>query len=368
MRRIPGGAQTFSKMESQYACWPQMHRGIGCRVWDTEGKEYIDLSMGLGAVTLGHCHKEVDDYVKEAPFICPSLPHPLEGVLAEKLCEIIPCAEMVKYGKNGSDVTSAAVRLARHLTKRDYVACCGYHGKDDWYVSVIQPNGVPEVVRKLTRTFRYGDIDSLGKIIADSACVIMEPVSFNDPGEFLHEVREICDKYGTILIFDEIVTGFRFHLGGAQALFGVTPDLATFGKGMGNGYPISALVGKEKYMSRLNEVFYSTTFGGELTGISAAIKTIDIMQREDVIGHIWHMGSMLDLSGYPPWRKFEGDFSYMQQELMKKGILTRNTVFISYDLKEPDMREVVRAIESIDPNGKADKIIEPVIRDRMVDH
>lgn len=386
---IPGGAQTFSKMPNQYACEPKLlHRGIGCRVWDTDGNEYIDCSMGLGAIILGHCNREVNEAVKKCAddlFVLPSLPHPKEAELAEKLCELIPCAEMVKFAKNGSDVTDAAVRLARHITGEDTVACCGYHGWHDWYVGAIgMANGVLWGNGSGVVCFRYNDIDSLVRIFdeRDVACVIMEPISFEPPqSKFLWQVRSLCDKNGALLIFDEIVIWPRYSL-----YFGAIPDLVTIGKAMANGYPLSALVGRRKYMERLNGIFFSTTFGGELPSMAASMKTIEIIQRDMVLERIWEMGKKLidgmkgmgmNTYGYPCWPKYEFEtpeqMTLFNQELIKRGLLTRNTIFLSYEHKEPDIREILRAMkesfEVVKKGGKLEyPIIEPVIRDRMVDH
>jgi glutamate-1-semialdehyde aminotransferase len=274
--------------------------GFGAYLVDVDGKRYLDYPMGLGAVILGYNYPEVNAAVEKqlgrgASF---SLPHPLEIILAEKLAELIPCAEMVRFGKNGSDATAGAVRLARAVTGRDRVACCGYHGWQDWYIGSTQMHrGVPEAVRSLTHTFTYNDESTLEALLraypGEFAAVIMEPAGQVPRDGFLERIRDLTHAHGALLIFDEIVSGFRLHLGGAQALLNVVPDLACFGKAMANGFPISALVGKRVLMEELERVFFSFTFGGEAVSIAAALETIRVMEERDVLTHIKTYGLRL---------------------------------------------------------------------------
>jgi len=301
---IPGGSQTFSKAPSQFVQGVApvfLEKGKGSHVWDVDGNRYIDYAMSLGPIILGHNYSTVTDTArrtieKSATF---TLPHRLEVELAELLCEIIPCAEMVRFGKNGSDATSGAVRLARAYTGRDKIACCGYHGWQDWFIATTtMNNGIPEDVRKLTLPFQYNKIETLEKLFKKNkgqiACVIMEPIGIVEPeGDFLRKVRKLTRENGALLIFDEIVTGFRFSLGGAQEYFGVVPDLACFGKAMGNGFPISAIVGKRKIMRLFEEVFYSFTFGGEIVSIAASIATIKELKKKNALKKIWANGKRL---------------------------------------------------------------------------
>ncbi|MCL6648799.1 MAG: aminotransferase class III-fold pyridoxal phosphate-dependent enzyme, partial [Chloroflexi bacterium] len=248
-RRIPTLAQTFSKAPTQFVqgvAPVYLERGAGSHVWDVDGNEYIDYPMALGPVILGHNEPAVTAaaIAQLERGIAFSLPHPLELELAELLVEVIPCAEMVRFGKNGSDATSGAIRAARALTGRDLIACCGYHGWQDWFIGTTsRSRGVPAAVRALTRVFRYNDLASLEQVFAEHpgqvAAVILEPVGVVPPQPgFLEGVRELAHRHGALLIFDEVVTGFRLALGGAQQLFGVTPDLACFGKALGNGFPV----------------------------------------------------------------------------------------------------------------------------------
>jgi glutamate-1-semialdehyde aminotransferase/spore coat polysaccharide biosynthesis protein SpsF (cytidylyltransferase family) len=301
---IPGCAQTFSKGYTQYVQGIApifLERGKGCRVWDVDGNEYIDYVQGLLPNILGYAHGEVNAAAAAqlAEGHSFSLPHPLEVQLAERLTRLIPCAEMVRFGKNGSDATSGAVRAARAFTGRDRIACCGYHGWQDWYIGSTTRNaGVPKAVRELTHPFAYNDLAGLEKLLGEHprefAAVIMEPFNFVDPAAgFLEGVKDLADRHGALLIFDEICVGFHFGLGGAQKLFGVTPDLACFGKAMGNGFPISCVVGRSDVMRIFNEIFYSFTFAGEVASMAAAMKVLDILEQTDALARIESNGRIL---------------------------------------------------------------------------
>lgn len=303
-RIIPGGAQTFSKSPRSFVqgVAPNfLSKAKGCYVWDVDGNRYCDYIMGLGPVILGHADPVVNEAVRAQleDGVSFSLPHPIEVEVAQLLCELIPCAEMVRFGKNGSDVTAAAVRVSRAFTGRDKVACCGYHGWQDWYIgSTNRHRGVPEAIRKLTLPFPYNDLNSLHHLFREHmdqiACVIMEPVMFNPPQPgYLEEVKNLCKQMGAILVFDEIVTGFRLDLGGAQRRFGVVPDLACFGKAMANGFPLAALVGRAEVLRLFEDVFFSFTFGGEAASLAACRATIKELQRRQGIEHLWRIGTRL---------------------------------------------------------------------------
>jgi len=300
---IPSASQTYSKSYRYFvegAAPAFLERGERGHVWDVDGNEYIDFVLGLGPITIGYNNREVNQAVIKQlkNGISFSQPTILELNLAKKLIEIIPCAEMVKFVKNGSDATTGAVRLARAYTGKDIIACCGYHGYHDWYVGTRDKNaGIPDAIKKLTKTFYYNDIGSLKKIFEkypnQIAGVIIEPLQENGPkNNFLRELKKITHNEGAILIFDEVVTGFRIGLGGAQEKFKVTPDISTFGKGMGNGLAISALVGKTKIMKLIDEeAFISTTFGGETLSLAGALKTIEILERPESFKHIIGLGN-----------------------------------------------------------------------------
>lgn len=357
---IPGCTQTFSKGYTQQVKGVSplfLQRGKGYKVWDVDGNEYIDYVQGLLPNILGYANDEVNRAVSEQLALGHSfsLPHPLEVELSEQLVRLIPCADMVRFGKNGSDATSGAIRAVRAFTGRDRVACCGYHGWQDWYIGSTSRNlGVPEAVRSLTHPFPYNDLSRLEELLAtypgEFAAVIMEPVNFFEPMPgYLEGVKEVTRKSGALLIFDEICVGFHLGLGGAQKKFGVVPDLACFGKAMGNGFPISCVVGKADVMACFEEVFYSFTFAGEVASMAAALKVLDILENTDVLTRIEANGKRLQdgfnvmvgeagLSdrlkcvGYPVWSLVqfldpaERDRlvlrTLFQQEMTKRGVLT----------------------------------------------
>jgi glutamate-1-semialdehyde 2,1-aminomutase/spore coat polysaccharide biosynthesis protein SpsF len=356
---VPGCAQTFSKGYTQYVQGVApvfLQRGKGCRVWDVDGNEYIDYVQGLLPNILGYAHEEVNLAVAQqmAEGHSFSLPHPLEVELAERLTRLIPCAEMVRFGKNGSDATSGAVRAARAFTGRDRIACCGYHGWQDWYIGSTTRNaGVPAAVRGLTHPFRYNDLASLEALFLEHPCefaaVIMEPFAFVEPAAgFLQDVKDLALRHGALLIFDEICSGFHFGLGGAQKIFDVIPDVACFGKAMGNGFPIACVAGRADVMKTFEEIFFSFTFAGEIASMAAAMKVLDILETTDVLARIEAHGRMLqdginimaaeaglgtriEALGRPQWsllkfREADGSESILlknlfQQEAVKRGIL-----------------------------------------------
>src|SRR3989338_9133223 len=304
---IPLASQTFSKSHLLYVKGVAplfIVRGKGSKVWDVDGNQYLDFVNALLPVVLGYQYPAVDRAIVRQlkKGISFSLPSPLEYELAKLLIKHIPCAEMVRFGKNGSDVTTGAVRLARPVTGREHVAVCGYHGWQDWYIgSTTRKLGVPRSTQSLTHKFEYNNIKSLEQIFRrhknQVAAVIMEPMSYDEPkNNGLRKVKARAHKHGTLLVFDEVITGFRFDLGGAQKLFGVTPDLAAFGKSMANGMPIAALVGKRRYMEKVKDIFYSFTQGGELLSIAAAIATIKEIERRKVIPYLWKLGGILQKS------------------------------------------------------------------------
>lgn len=301
---IPLGSQTFSKSRLQYppgAAPLFATHGDGGRIFDVDGNQYVDLVSALLPVVLGYRDRDVDSAIRRqlTRGISLSLPSELETELAERLRRHIPCAEMVRFGKNGTDATSAAIRLARAATRRDRVMALGYHGWQDWYIGATTRNlGVPAAVTALTHLAPYGDLAAADKLLKEHpgefAAVILEPAGATEPPPgYLQGLLELTHKHGALLVFDEIITGFRWALGGAQARYGVTPDLACFGKAMGNGMPISAVVGRASVMRLMEMVFYSGTFGGETLSLAAAIATIDKIERRDVTGQLWRTGAEL---------------------------------------------------------------------------
>ena len=297
LQRIPLGSQTFSKSHQQFVrgAMPQiLVRGKGCRVEDADANSYIDYVLGLLPIVLGYCDPDVDAAIRNQleRGITFSLPTALEADLAERLAGLIPSAEMTRFGKNGSDATSAAIRLARAYTGRDGVIVCGYHGWHDWYIGHTSRHiGVPAAVRDLTTSFPFNRPEALADLIKAGpdkyAAVILEPAGAEDPAPgFLAELRRLTERHGIVLVFDEIIAGFRINLGGAQKEFGVTPDLSTFGKSMANGMPISAIVGRREVMKVMDDIFFSGTFGGEALSLAAALATIDKLEREGAVQRI----------------------------------------------------------------------------------
>jgi glutamate-1-semialdehyde 2,1-aminomutase len=310
---IPGGAHTYAKGDDQFPeCAPRLiARGKGCHVWDTEGNEFIEYGMGLRAVTLGHAFDPIVEAAHRQMLLGANFTRPasIEVEGAEAFLQIIDGAEMVKFAKNGSDVTTAAVKLARAFTGRDLIAICGDHpffSTDDWFIGTLEMNaGIPGPITNLTLKFRYNDLASLEELFnlypQRIACVIMEPEAGTLPGAgYLLQVKQLCENRGALLVFDEMITGFRWHLGGAQRFHGVTPHLSTFGKAMGNGFAVSALAGERQIM-RLGgldhdqpRVFLlSTTHGAETHALAAAIETIRVYREQQVVDFLWTQGERL---------------------------------------------------------------------------
>ena len=301
---VPGQAQTFSKGWTQYplnAAPVFAERAEGARVFDVDGNAFIDWPMALGPLLLGHNHPEVSARIagQLSNGVAFSLPTRAELELAERLIGWFDYAERVRFGKNGSDATSGAVRAARGFTGRDIILCCGYHGWQDWYIGTTTRNlGVPATVSALARPFPYNDLDALRAALdaaaGEVAAIIMEPMGIAPPADgYLEGVRELADRHGIVLIFDECWTGFRIDLRGAYGRFGVAPDLACFGKALGNGAPISAVVGRADIMEVFEEAFFSFTFGGDLIGIAAAGAVLDVLEREPVLAHVEKIGGAL---------------------------------------------------------------------------
>ena len=384
---IPLGSQTFSKSRTQYPYGVSPYfisRASGSRVWDIDGNEYIDFVNSLAAITLGYQDPDVDQAVRRQleSGVIFSLPHPLETEVAEMICELVPCAEMVRFGKNGSDATSGAIRLARAYTGRDHVAVCGYHGWQDWYIgSTARNRGVPKATQELTHSFAYNNLESL-RALFDShphgyAAVILEPMNVAEPAPgFLDGVKSLAGEHGALLVFDETITGFRYSIGGAQELFGVTPDLATFGKGLANGYPVSAIAGRRDVMKLMEEVFFSFTFGGEALSLAAAKATLTKLKSRPILETIRErgvavmegarriiesnkLGDIFSVSGHPSWsflnlRDSRGHSAFevktlLMQELHQRGILSVGTHNISFAHSPADVAALLAAYSEILP-------------------
>ena len=303
-RVVPGASQTLTKGASMFVegAYPVfLERGAGCRVWDVDGNEYVDYILGLASITLGYAYPAVTEAVtrqlqRGSIF---SLPHPLEVEVAERLRDLIPCAEMARFVKTGSEADAAAVRVARAATGRDVIVYSGYMGWHEWYaITTPRSKGIPKDFARLIVPFEYNDLGSLERVLDEHhgrvAAVFMEPVLLDAPAPgFLAAVRAAAHRHGALLIFDEIVSGFRWGVGGAQAHFGVVPDLATFGKGMANGLPLAAVVGRAEFMAQFDEIFVSSTFGGDTLALAACQATLDVYRSLPVIARLWEMGRRL---------------------------------------------------------------------------
>ncbi|GJQ58173.1 MAG: glutamate-1-semialdehyde 2,1-aminomutase [Candidatus Scalindua sp. AMX11] len=384
---IPGGAHTYAKGDDQYPEYslPYIMRGEGCHVWDLDGNEFVEYGMGLRSVTLGHAHKPVIDaaqkqMLKGSNFVRPAA---IELECADELLSMIVGAEMVKFAKNGSDATNGAIRLSRAYTGRDMVAICADHpffSIDDWFMGTTPMSaGIPNAMRDLTVQFHYNDIESVKALFKQFpnkiACVILEPEKEQEPvDKFLHELQKICRENGTVFVLDEMITGFRWHNGGAQRFYDITPDLSTFGKGMGNGFSVSALAGKKDIMrlgglehDKERVFLLSLTQGAETHCLAAAMETMRIYKREPVIDFLWRQGERLKkgidtsidenkLNGYvqilgkpcnlvcttsdldkKPSQPFR---TLLMQETIKRGILAPSLV-VSYSHTDSDIDRTI---------------------------
>jgi len=381
---IPAYTQTLAKGPTQWikgVAPKYLKKGKGSHVWDVDGNEFIDYNMAIGPIVLGYCYDKVDEAIMKqlTDGITFSLMHSLEVELSEKIRSVVPNAESVRFSKTGCDVTTAAVRVARAFTKREKVLCCGYHGWHDWYIGVTDRDaGIPASTKDLTFTFNYNDVDSLIQSIdADTACVILEPFVFEEEkNDFLKEVYEVCKKNGTLLIFDEMWTGFRIAVGGAQEYFDVKPDLACYSKAIANGMPISVITGREDVMRLFDkDVFFFTTFGGEALSMAAAMATIDEIKKKNVPHFLSNQGQKLKdgynkiaaglkmenytkcfgyncrtiitfdaIAGNPPEMK-----SYVQQEMIKNGILWSGFHNMCYSHTDEDIDYTLKVYEKVLP-------------------
>jgi len=310
---VPGGAHTYAKGDDQYpeGMAPVIARGHGAHVWDVDGNEYIEYGSGLRSVSLGHAHPQVIEAVRReldrgANFVRPSI---VEVEAAERFLATVPTAEMVKFAKNGSDVTTAAVRLARAVTGRPLVAVCRdqpFFSTDDWFIGTTpMPAGIPDPVTDLTVSFPYGDLAAAEELLRRHdgrvACMILEAATLHDPPPgYLEGLRDITQRHGCLLVFDEMITGFRWSEAGAQGLYGVTPDLSTFGKALGNGFAVSALAGRRDVMERgglhhsEDRVFLlSTTHGAETHSLAAAMAVLETYVAEGIAARLHALGDRL---------------------------------------------------------------------------
>lgn len=356
-------------------------KGKGSHVWDVDGNEYIDFNAAIGPLSLGYAYPAVDQAIKDQlqDGITFSLMHPLEVELSELIQEVIPNAEAVKIAKTGADVCSAAIRVARAYTGRDKVFCCGYHGWHDWYIGITSRNaGIPGAIQDLTYTFEYNDIESIKAALDDTvAALILEPFIFEAPAPgFLQELAEICRENGTLLIFDEMWTGFRIAIGGAQEYFNVKPDLAVYSKACANGMPIALLTGRADVMELFNsQVFSYTTFGGEALSLAACMATINELIDKNVPQYLDEKGGLIK-NGYNSIAIETGMDKYtrcigfncrtmvtftpeagnglelktlMQQEMIKRGVLWAGFHNMCFSHSDEDIEHTLSAYRDVMP-------------------
>ena len=394
-RVIPGGNMLLSKRPEMFLPeqWPSyFSKAKGCKVWDLDGNEFIDMSiMGIGTNILGYGHLEVDEAVHKvvetgnmATFNCSE-----EVLLSEKLLELHPWADMVRLARAGGEINSMAVRIARASTGKDKIAICGYHGWHDWYLSTnlnndknldghllpgLQTDGVPRGLIGTTLPFNYNDIDQLEALIKDNkdeiAAIKME-VSRNEGPEdnFLQKVRDLATENNIILIFDECTSGFRETFGGLHKKYGVEPDLALFGKALGNGYAISACIGRQEFMEAAQQTFISSTFWTERIGPSAALKTLEVMERTKSWKTITEMGNQISKRWHSLSNKYELDIdtwglpalsgftfnsdnnlyykTFITQEMLKQGYLAANSIYVCTEHTQELVDSYFEALEPI---------------------
>jgi glutamate-1-semialdehyde 2,1-aminomutase len=371
---IPGGNMLLSKRAEMFLPdgWPAyFSKAKGCKVWDLDGNEFIDMSiMGIGTNTLGYGHPEVDAAVMKtvndgnmSTFNCPE-----EVYLAEKLIDMHPWADMVRFARSGGEANAVAIRIARAASGKDNVAICGYHGWHDWYLSAnlrddknldghllpgLEPKGVPRNLKGTVFPFNYNNFPELEALVDSQniGVIKMEVVRNKGPEDnFLHKVRKLASDRNIVLIFDECTSGFRQTFGGLHKLYGIEPDMAMFGKALGNGYAITAIIGKRAVMEAAQSTFISSTFWTERIGPTAALKTLEVMEREkswDRISETGHaIGERLrvlakrhnlpiEIHGIPALTNFGFPLpdalkykTLITQEMLKKGILATTIIFV----------------------------------------
>lgn len=369
--------------------FPQFAVGAsGCELVDSCGQRYVDWSNGWGPVMLGYRHPAVEAAIREQLAAGPtlSLMHPLEVEVAERIVALVPCADMVAFGKNGSDSLNAAVRVARAATGRELILQCGFHGFHEWYTCLHpQVRGIPAVFRELVRPFPYNDLEALEKLLETNrgrvAGIVMEPTALHLPARgYLEGVRELATRHGALLVFDEVITGFRVARGGAQELFGVLPDLACYSKGIANGMPLSAIAGRREYMQFLPSVGFGMTFRGETLSLAAARATLDTVRDEPVCETLARTGERVrvafenackqrgvpgTLSGHASRMSFvfhgAGSLTWddvrklFLQQCLIHGVMTGGTLMPSYAIDDVAIERTLRGLE-----GALDVVAEAI--------
>jgi glutamate-1-semialdehyde aminotransferase len=379
VRLMPRGTQTMSKCPDQFVdgIYPKFVKsGKGAYLYGLDGKKYLDYMCALGPIILGYNHRSTNKAIKKQlkNGIIFSWPTLLEQELAQLVNEVVPCAEQVRFCKNGTDADLAAVRIARSYTKKEKILkpSGGYHGWGDWHAITMRPYGVPSCLKDLIDEFEFNNLESLENLLkkGDVAGVILEPQALTTPKPgYLAGVKKLCTKYEALLIFDEVVTGFRWSLGGAQEYFGVTPDLCCMGKAVANGMPLGIIAGKAEYMNELNHAFFSMTFGGEALSLAAAIATIKELKTKDY-NYLWDLGNMLDKGIKETAAKYNLDITFagdalrhnlsfnsntyedadglkalFYQEMVKQNILFPNVVYIQFSHTKKDIEKTIKAAD-----------------------
>jgi len=385
-KHIPHQTGTFSRAASSFVegTYPvYAERGKGSRFYDVDGNEYLDYVCGLGPITLGYNYPAMNEAIlaQLQKGILFSLPTKNEVELSELLCKVIPNTEMTKFEKSGSNAMTGAVRAARALTRRDKIAYCGSGGVwHDWQAAMVsRDGGVPKFNSDLIKIFEYNDIDGLEQIFEDNkneiAAIVLEPTHFEKPQKnFLQQIRKLADRNNSILVLDEIVTGFRFDLGGAQRYFDIKGDLVCFGKGMGNGLPISAITGREEFMKKFDELWVSSTNNSESLSLAGSIAVINEMREKNTIEHCWNIGKNLfdgwnrivekynidaKMIGYPVrmeavcFDKQERNSlalkSLLLEGMVKLGIFMAplGSVYLSYSHSNEDIEKTLSALDEV---------------------
>lgn len=393
---IPGGTQLLSKRPEMFLpdLWPAYYsKAKGCKIWDMDGKEYIDVSyMGIGANVLGYANDEVDDAAREAIANggMTTLNAPEEVYLAEELLKLHPWAGGVRYAKAGGEAMALAARIVRAYTRKDIILFCGYHGWHDWYLSAnlankaalndqhipgLEPLGVPAGLAGTNLPFHYNNIDEFNALMEKHkgkiAAVVMEPIRNDYPADgFLAKIREATRKAGIVLVFDEITAGFRICAGGSHRVLGVEPDVAVFAKGMTNGYPLSAIIGRKEVMEAAQGTFISSTFYTERVALAAALKNVELYQKYRVwekqiaygerVQQGWkdaaaRSGLTVHVGGIAPLGHFsivgpEGELvykTYFVQEMLKRGYLSSTAFYTSYAHSEAIIDEYLRNVDEV---------------------
>ncbi len=401
---IPGGNQLLSKRSEMFLpnFWPSYYKKAkGCEIWDLDDNHYFDFAcMGVGSCILGYADEDINNKVKEAidQGSMATLNSYEEVELAKKLISLHPWAQMVRFSRSGGEACAIAVRIARAASRKDIVAFCGYHGWHDWYLSSnlgdasnldgqllpgLEPKGVVRNLKESAIPFEYNSLNQLHKIIREHpgqvGVIIMEPVRSSEPKQgFLEGVRQIADEIGAVLIFDEVTSGFRMNLGGVHLCYGVSPDVAVFGKALGNGFAISAVIGKKNIMNAAQETFVSSTFWTERIGFVAALAVIDKMCRHNVQAKLIEYGNMvfkgwgqlakdkgvpLVVGGIPPLAHFQFIHpdslvlqTYFNQEMLAKGFLSGSAAYMTYAYTHKIIGLYLQTVEEVfDKIGKCIK-------------